>query len=301
MIFRFSLYGFLKNQRYFEPFLILAFLQKDLDFTSIGLLAGFREICVNILEVPSGALADSFGRKKTITAGFFSYSVSFIIFGLSSSLLYLYFAMFLFSIGEAFRTGTHKAMIFDYLEQNGRSGEKTEIYGYTRSWSKAGSAVSVLIGAASVFFLRDYSTIFLISAFPCFLNMLNLASYPAALDYSSDDATSIKAVFKNLISSVKFSLTHKPLRKLIFESMNFEGLYKSSKDFVQPVIRNAALALPVLASVTGRQKTAILTGAVFFFMHTLSAAASRNAGRTVRYFKGQEDRAAYFLWIVFLI
>ena len=30
MLFRFSLYGFLKNQRYFEPFLVLVFLEKGL-------------------------------------------------------------------------------------------------------------------------------------------------------------------------------------------------------------------------------------------------------------------------------
>ncbi|MFQ5651939.1 MAG: hypothetical protein ACE5IY_18545 [bacterium] len=55
MIFHFSLYGFLKNQKYFEPFLILAFLEKGLSFTLIGMLIGFRGICINLLEIPSGA------------------------------------------------------------------------------------------------------------------------------------------------------------------------------------------------------------------------------------------------------
>ena len=41
MIFRFSLYGLLKNQRYFEPFLILVFLEKGLTFFQIGLLVAF--------------------------------------------------------------------------------------------------------------------------------------------------------------------------------------------------------------------------------------------------------------------
>jgi len=30
MLFRFSLYGFLKNQRYYDPFLILVFLENSL-------------------------------------------------------------------------------------------------------------------------------------------------------------------------------------------------------------------------------------------------------------------------------
>ena len=66
MIFRFSLYGFLKNQRYFEAFLYLAFLDKGLDFFQIGLLVGFRSLAVNIVEVPSGVIADVFGRRGSL-------------------------------------------------------------------------------------------------------------------------------------------------------------------------------------------------------------------------------------------
>ena len=64
MLFRFSLYGFLKNQTYFEPFLILAFREKGLSFFQIGLLIGFREVCVNLFEVPSGAVADLYGLPQ---------------------------------------------------------------------------------------------------------------------------------------------------------------------------------------------------------------------------------------------
>ncbi|MCP3959885.1 MAG: MFS transporter, partial [bacterium] len=47
MLFRFCLYGFLKNQKYYEPFLILAFLEKGLSFFDIGLLIAFREVAIN--------------------------------------------------------------------------------------------------------------------------------------------------------------------------------------------------------------------------------------------------------------
>ena len=56
MLFRFSLYGFLKNQRYFEAFLVLVFMDKGLSFFQIGLLVGFRELMVNLFEIPSGAV-----------------------------------------------------------------------------------------------------------------------------------------------------------------------------------------------------------------------------------------------------
>jgi len=73
MIKRFSLYGFLKNQKYYEPFIILFFLELGLSFTQIGFLTAFRELCINITEIPSGALAEfvgiaNFGEIDTLLA-----------------------------------------------------------------------------------------------------------------------------------------------------------------------------------------------------------------------------------------
>ena len=74
--FRFSLYGFLKNQTYYEPFLILALREKGLSFFAIGLLIGFRELCVNLFEVPSGAVASPPSGGADISAGVGSGDVS---------------------------------------------------------------------------------------------------------------------------------------------------------------------------------------------------------------------------------
>ncbi len=107
--YRFSLYGFLKNLRLFEPFLMLFFLENGLSFLQIGVLYSLLEIIRNLTEIPSGFLADLIGRKNTLVASFFFYLASFIIFYLATSFLLLALAMGLFAIGDAFRTGTHKA------------------------------------------------------------------------------------------------------------------------------------------------------------------------------------------------
>jgi MFS family permease len=86
MLFRFSIYGLLKNQRYYEPFLILALREKGLSFFQIGILIGFREICINLFEVPSGTVADLYGRRLAMICSFSVYIVSFLLFGWSQSL-----------------------------------------------------------------------------------------------------------------------------------------------------------------------------------------------------------------------
>jgi hypothetical protein len=56
--YKFSAYGFFKNLRFFDPFLLLFFLEKGLGYGQVGLLYAVKEISVNLLEVPSGMLAD---------------------------------------------------------------------------------------------------------------------------------------------------------------------------------------------------------------------------------------------------
>ena len=86
MLLRFCLYGFLKNQRYFEAFLVLAFLEKGLTFFAIGLLIGFREVCINLFEIPSGAVADLHGRRRAMIFSFSAYLVAFAVFTAATAL-----------------------------------------------------------------------------------------------------------------------------------------------------------------------------------------------------------------------
>ena len=296
MLFRFSLYGFLKNQRYFEPFLVLIFLEKGLSFFLIGLLIGFREVAVNLLEIPSGAIADLFGRRKSMILSFVAYIASFAVFGLARNIGLLFVAMSLFAVGEAFRTGTHKAMIFDWLRLQGRTSEKTKIYGYTRSWSKLGSALSVLIAAGLVFYSGTYTSIFWFCIIPYLLNIINFAGYPAELDGERRPIYSFRAVAVLLGQAFRESFANRSLRRLLGESMCFEGMYKAGKDYLQPIVRQTALALPFLVGIADEQKrSALLIGAVFFVLHVLSSVASRHAHRVVDW-RGNEDAAARFLW-----
>ena len=294
MLFRFSLYGFLKNQQYYDAFLILAFRDKGLSFVMIGLLIGFREVCINLMEVPTGAIADVIGRRRSMVFSFLAYIVAFAVFGLSRQTIWLFAAMFLFSVAEAFRTGTHKAMIFDWLQRQGRSGEKTRVYGFTRSWSKIGSTLSVVVAAVLVFTVLDYSLVFLACIGPYVLNVANLLTYPSWLDGPRRGA-GVGEIVRVLLDSVRRSVRSRPLRRLLAESMGFGGVFKAGKDYLQPVLQAMPLALPILLSLEGRQRTAVIVGAVYVLLHITSSYASRHADALARH-AGSERAAARQIW-----
>ena len=297
MLFRFSLYGFLKNQRYYDPFLILAFLEKGLSFFQIGILIGFREVCTNIFEIPSGALADLYGRRRAMIFSFCAYIASFATFAVSKSLPMLFGAMFFFGLGDAFRTGTHKAMIFDWLRLQDRLDEKTKIYGFTRSWSQMGSAVSVLIASVLVFYRGNFTDVFWFSIIPYLLNIINFLGYPAQLDGDRQSKFSLKAVARLLGKAFKNAALFPPLRRLVFEGMGFEGMYKASKDYLQPILEKTAIALPILMTLDVSKRTAFLVTVIYFPLYFLSSFASRNSHKIADWKGGDEGGARFMWWI----
>jgi len=299
LIFRFSLYGFLKNQRYFEPFFVLFCIEKGLNFTDIGLLVAFREFSIFLFEIPSGALADSVGRKKIMILSFLSYIVSFIIFFFSINLSSLFCAIFFFALGETFRTGTHKALIFAWLKQKNRENEKTSVYGVTRSWSKLGSAFSIPISAAIVYFTDNINACFAACLIPAMFNVINIATYPDSLDNDCKlklfSIENIKNTAKKLFNSLKNSIQNKALKQILIESMNYEGLYKTTKDYIQPLIQSAAASIMVISDSNNLSNSALAFGCVFILLHLASALASSFAGKFEK-LSGGPLSASKILW-----
>ena len=320
MIRRFSLYGFLKNQQYYEYFLLLAFIQMGLSYFLIGILIGFREIMINMMEIPTGAVADLYGRRKSMVLSFVSYIISFGIFGITGIaaienrlgshivLPLLFLAMTFFAVGDAFRTGTHKAMIFTWLNLQDRCDEATKVYGYTRSWSKIGSAVSVVLASICVFVFSNYIYVFFFAIFPYLLNIINMMGYPKVLDGNITKGITMQEVFIHLKEAVIVSVKKTDLRRLILESMGFEGFFKASKDYLQPILKAAALPFTAIMfaglQLTEEQNSVMLVGPVFFVLFLLSAVASRKAHYFVDV-SGHEDKTAWILWgitgLVFLL
>ncbi|MCP4141709.1 MAG: MFS transporter [Chloroflexi bacterium] len=289
---RFAAYGFLKNLRFFDPFIILIFREAGLSFLQIGLLYSIRDIATNILEIPTGVFADAFGRRKAMVMAFASYLISFIIFYLFAIFPLYALAMILFAFGEAFRSGTHKALILEHLKMTEREHLKVAYYGRTRSFSQLGSALNALIAAALVFYTGEYRIMFLAATIPYTLDLLNMLSYPKALD---GDLQHIP--FKNIWSQSKKTLgsfsgifTNRLALRSILNSSLYIALFKSTKDYLQPILESFALSLALFTVfppftggtkgglvVNDTQRSAIIIGLVYFVIYLFTSYASRSA------------------------
>lgn len=286
--YKFCAYGFLKNLRFFEPFLILFFLEGNLSYLQIGVIYTIREIVKNVFEIPSGLAADVLGRRRTMITSFSLYIISFLVYSISYRYLILIAATVVFALGDAFRTGTHKAMIFDYLERRDWTSHKVGYYGHTRSWSQAGSAVSSLIAAALIFYTGRINKVFFYSTIPYALGLFLMISYPAYLDGEAPGfkRSTLKKAFRVTLLNFWYSFKQARVIRGILNLSVYSGYYHAVKDYVQPLIQAAAIGLPLLASLQTGQKTAVLVGITYFLIYLLSSAVTRQAGPFSNRFRG---------------
>lgn len=275
--YRFAAYGFLKNLRFFEPFIILYFREMGFSFLEIGTLYSIREITTIVCELPTGFVADIYGRRRSMVASMLAYITSFIIFYLFPNFSSFSLAMVLFGIGEACRTGTHKALILEHLRQRNILNLRVDYYGATRGASQLGSALNAILAAGLVFFSGSYRIIFPAAIIPYFINLINLATYPKALDRDLRK-TEIRRTWGDFLLVFR----DQDSRRGIFNSGVFDAFFKTSQEYLQPILKSLALALPVLMALSGQERTAILVGGVYFLIYLSTSYASRNAGRLSR-------------------
>ena len=285
--YKFCSYGFLKNLRFFEPFLMLFFLEKGLSYFEIGILYSIREITVNIIEIPTGVLADAFGRRRTMVFSFLSYIAAFFVFNFSSFFPLFIVAMVFFSFGEAFRTGTHKAMIFEYLKINGWADQKVYYYGNTRAAAQMGSAVSAVIAALIVFYTGTMKVVFLYSTIPYFLDLLLMLSYPKELEgptgkiVLSEVSSSVKKVFISFFKAVKDPVFLRTLANISVP----KGFHKAVKDYLQPVIILFTVSFPLFTDLDEDKRVSVMIGFFYTVIYILNSLASKNAGTLSGKFK----------------
>ncbi len=272
---KFCAYGFLKNLRFFDAFLILFLIDKGMSYTQIGILYAAREIITNVFEIPSGLIADMYGRKKSLAAALFIFILSFLIFWLSIHFWLYLFAFLIFGIADAFRSGSHKGMMMDYLKLNNWADYKSEYYGHTRSWSQRGSAISALIAGLLILIDGNYQNIFIYSIIPYAINFMLILSYPQEIDKAQKKANTDQPTFTNRFKALVSILKQKKVFKLVSTSAFHTAYLKALKDYVQAIMLSIALLLPNIKPFDVDKQNGIIIGILYFFIYLLTSFASQ--------------------------
>ncbi len=281
---KFQFYGFFKNLKFFEPYLLVILLSWGLNLFQIGMLVLVRESVMFLFEVPSGILADKFGKKNELMTCFVFYIIAFVLFFLGPGWIILVAASAFFGLGEAFRSGTHKAMLLLWMERKGYLEYKSYVYGRTRSWSLLGSALS---GVLSIFMVLTVSAdrwTFLLIIIPYAMDLLLIASYPSYMNERAAEPSSLLREMGQGVKDIGRGLKEPELRRGILTVSSYNALFSTLKDYIQPiVVLSIALIIVNVGVGTGGMASddliKVMLGLLYAAFYLISSFSSRNAYR----------------------
>ena len=293
---KFGFYGLLKNLRFFEPYMIIYFLMSDLNLFLVGVLFSIREIIIYLFEIPSGVIADRYGKKTELVICFLFYILSFIMFFIATEFYIFVIAMVLFALGEAFRSGTHKSMIMAYMDQKNIKSSKTKIYGLTRSYSLIGSMIASLVSIGLVLYLPEIKYLFLVAIIPYVLDLLLILSYPNSLNEKRDVSFSFKSFLKHNIANIKYTFKSRKVRNAVFNSASYQATFKSIKAYIQPILISMSMGVLIFTQFDEDEHTKIYIGLIYAIIYLVSAISSRNAYKLKSV--GNPNQLIAYIWLM---
>lgn len=93
------------------------FYSQYLDFKQIAVITGLSAFSTIILEVPTGAFADIFGKKISIICSFIAFATSMLGIAFSTSFAGFLIFMIIQSLANALYSGSLEALVYDTLKE----------------------------------------------------------------------------------------------------------------------------------------------------------------------------------------
>ncbi|WP_241679163.1 MFS transporter [Pseudomonas kitaguniensis] len=125
---------------------VLYLLQLGITQGEIGILQSFLFFSAVALEIPSGVLADRYGRKVSLIIGFLGLCISGIGFLLFSSFIPFAIIFCLFGASIAMSSGSDRALLYDNLLAEHRTEEYPKIVSRARAIGAVSLGLSMLLG-----------------------------------------------------------------------------------------------------------------------------------------------------------
>jgi MFS family permease len=119
---------------------------KYMTYGQLGLLDMFAFSFGFIMEVPTGAIADRIGRKKTIMSAFFLAALGFLIIATANGQIQLIVGFLIAQIGWAFYSGSGEALAYDTLKENKKEEDFEKVVATTNMLTLNSYLIGAVLG-----------------------------------------------------------------------------------------------------------------------------------------------------------
>ena len=131
---------------FFLPILALYFEESLFTVTNVALIFSIHAFTSMIFEVPSGAFADLFGRKKTLIVSYIIFIIALIFLYIGGSMIIFVLYAFLAALAGSLFSGTDVAIIYDTLKEEKKEKHFKKIIGTYHALWPMGAVIGSVVG-----------------------------------------------------------------------------------------------------------------------------------------------------------
>lgn len=221
------------------PIIVLFFQEHGLTLTEVMILQSIYSFSVALFEIPSGFIADVFGRKRTIVLSTIFTFIGFLVFSFFGGFYAFAIAQVLVGIGGSLMSGSDSAIIYDTLLETNSKTTYTKIEGRTYAIGNFSEAFAGILGGflavGSIYMPIYVQTSILFFSIPIAFTLI---------DPSMHKENKLDRSFKAVLEVVKFAMVdNQKLKWLIIYSSAMGVATLSMAWFAQPFFKSINIPL----------------------------------------------------------
>ncbi|MBI4447475.1 MFS transporter [Candidatus Woesearchaeota archaeon] len=222
-------------------FEIIYFQELGITFSQIAKLLAIMPITIILTEIPTGAIADIYGRKISVITGFALLSIGYFTIPFLKTPASLTIVFVIFGLAGSFVSGAYYAWVVDFLKQNKQQKLTQNFMVKYASILSAGLILGPLIGSVLATFM-PLKQLWLVNGAICLIAALVLAFFAA--EKFEKQKIKLKSTAKEMIRTSKeaaiFVYKQKTLLLLTLAS-TFTILMKVGNLGWQPLLTQLAM------------------------------------------------------------
>ncbi len=197
---------------FFLPILALYFEKSLFSVTNVAIIFAVESLCIALFEIPTGAIADLFGRKKSIILAHVFVLAALVFLAIGGSMTMFIFFAILNAFARSLASGTYSAFVYDTLKDENKEGHFKKVFGTLLAFWPLGASIGSVIGgylaktSLSLPVLATFIPIFIVFILSLFLKEPN---------YEKEDH---KNIAKHMFNVSKLVIRNKQLVILLMAS-----------------------------------------------------------------------------------
>jgi MFS family permease len=234
-------------------------VERGLSLTQITALDAPFFLVQLVSEVPTGAVADRFGRKTSLMIASLLVAAAVFVFGIAENYLVILVSYLLWGVGFTFQSGADSALIYESLKHVGRERDYTKIQGRYGSLESAGMIVGGLLGAPLAA-ATDLSTPIVLSA------GMSLLSFFVALTFKEPASHAHGLSYLETVrGGVGYAFRRKAVRYCVLYAALSQVVGFAPFIFVQPFLVGHGAAIGSLGLFTTPLRVMTMLGMIFAY------------------------------------